>query len=557
MSWMKGFDVQYPFVDVSPFVGSSLLASLSFGFMIFTGLAVGGMVYALAAQVRGRRSIDPRWEQLSRATSSGVLNIMLFGVSLFGSLLWLAQTVLRPKAAEEFQKIFQVPMRYAWLVLLLGLVLLFLHSGRWNRLRSSFPAHFGVGSLAAVALFAVSALPVSIASFSMTPGFWHNTRSAWDAFLNPSFAAAYLVWGSYSLAVSGGAGLVYAALQKDDLWRSSLVGWLGVWTAVASIAGAVFTSIWVFVLFFRVAASVVPGVLTAALAVILSAFLIWVVVRRSEGFSLVLSVITAIALLTQGVGIYRIRAHLEGPFSIQGYLFRNGILISEIGEFSVSGLWRPAPWWRNEPPLSGVALGSFIFRAQCYSCHSKWLGKGGFPISNALRYEGDTLSFLSDFSSRHPQLPVFAGNGREKKSTARYIEKLIRDSGVSLSSQPPKSVPTVKVKTKSTPPSLKKNATPRNPVSLSVPGDSPVEANPASAKPAWPAGKSGNSSKGLAKNSRAPVKNLLPNAPPKEKNKSLVSGEGKNKKPMRSVVKDEKSRKSANRTAPNLEGEKP
>ena len=64
--------------------------------MVLTGLAAGGMVYALAAQVRGRRSVDPRWDQLARAIPSWVVNLRVFGVGLSGSLLWLAQVVLRP-----------------------------------------------------------------------------------------------------------------------------------------------------------------------------------------------------------------------------------------------------------------------------------------------------------------------------------------------------------------------------------------------------------------------------------------------------------------------------
>ena len=578
---MKGFGVQYPFVNVSPSLASGLLASLSFVFMILTGLAAGGMVYALAAQVRGRRSVDPRWDQLARAISSRVVNLMVFGVGLSGSLLWLAQTVLRPMAAAEFQKIFQLPMRFAWGFLLTGMVALFLHTGRWNRLRSSFPAHFGVGVLAAVALFAASALPVSMASFSMTPGFWHNTRSTWDALLNPSFAPAYLVWCSYSLAVSGGAGLIYAALRKDDLWRSSLAGWLGVWTIAASIAGIVFTAYWVFVLFFRVAASVVPGAVTAALALSLSAFLFWTAVRRSEGFGLALSAIAAVVLLAQAGGIYRIRTHVEGPFSIQGYLFRNGILISEIGQLSVSGLWKPAPWRRNEPPPSGVGLGAFSFRAQCFSCHSKWLKKGGLPALAAIRYEGDALSFLGNLSSRHPQLPIFGGNRREKKAAALYLEKLIRDSGGTLASRPSKPapavqakpVPAVRAKPKPAPPVVKKTEPSRVPASSPASGGAPVEAKPADTKPAKskpadtkpaeakqtetkpavskPAGaKPAEGKPGVAKPARPKPSGAKPDRPAAEPGKS-PDGPGKNKTAKDKTVKDKTAKE------PEAAGKKP
>ncbi|MDP7166759.1 MAG: hypothetical protein QF701_03220 [Nitrospinota bacterium] len=435
--------MRYPFFVASPWAASGLLPLLSFAYMILSGLALGGMVFMLAAQLRGARSVDPRWSQLARLISSWVMNVLVFGVALSGSMLWLVFVFVHPAAAAELQKIFRIPDLFGWGFLLIGCAAFFFCSSGWERWRDNFSRHLAAGVVAALAIWAAAAIPISLGSFSMTPGFWLNTGSPWDAFWNRSFAAAFLVWSALSVALAGCAGLLYAAWRRDELWRASLSAWLGKWTAAASFAGAVFSVGWVFTLFFEGIPVVSMGAGVVALSAVLGVFLILLAVRRPKYFGKVLSIAAAALLFAQVGGIHKIRSEPPGPFLIQGHMFRNGILISDIGKISASGLWKQAPWRPDADPPGQLELGAFSFRAQCISCHSGWAGDGGIPALTAIRYQGDALRFLDEMPARHPSLPVFAGSLLEKEALASYVESRIRASGGSLASRPPAPPPPV------------------------------------------------------------------------------------------------------------------
>jgi hypothetical protein len=435
--------VRYPFFAASPWAASGLLPLLSFAYMVLSGLAVGGMVFMLAVQLRGVRSVDPRWTQLARLISSWVMNVLVFGVALSGSMLWLVFVFVHPTAAAELQEIFRIPDLFGWGFLLIGCAAFFFYSSGWERWRDNFSRHMATGVAAALAIWAAAAIPISMGSFSLTPGFWLNTGSPWDAFWNRSFPAAFLVWSALSVALAGCAGLLYAAWRRDELWRASLFAWLGKWTAAASFAGAVFSVGWVFTLFFEGIPVVSLGAGVVALSAVLGVLLLWRAVRRPENFGKVLSIAAAALLFAQVGGIHKIRSEPPGPFLIQGHMFRNGILISDIGKISASGLWKPAPWRPDADPPNQFELGAFSFRVQCNSCHPGWAGEGGIPPLTAIRYQGDALRFLDEMPARHPSLPVFAGSLLEKEALASYVESQIRASGGSLASRPPEPPPVI------------------------------------------------------------------------------------------------------------------
>ena len=184
-------------------------------------------MYVLIAQVRGIRSMDPRWEQFARTFSTYIFRIAVLGVGMSGCLLWLVFVSVHPAVAAELLRIFEIPAYAAWLLLLISAVSLFTYINTWSRWRNNILLHLLAGSIAAVGLWVALAVPISAGAFSLTPHFWLNTFSTRDAVFNPSFIPTYLVWSSWALAMAGGAGMIWTINQRDDIWRAALIEWLG------------------------------------------------------------------------------------------------------------------------------------------------------------------------------------------------------------------------------------------------------------------------------------------------------------------------------------------
>ena len=432
--------MQLPYFDISPPLASGLLFFLSYVFMTTSGLVAGGFVYVLIAQIRGIRSMDPRWEQFARTFSTHLFRLAVLGVGLSGCLLWLLFVSVHP-AAAELLRIFEIPVYIGWLLLLASTVSLFIYINTWSRWREYISLHLLAGLITVAGLWLALAVPISAGAFSLTPHFWLNTFLTRNAVFNPSFAPTYLVWSLWALAMAGGAGMLWAINQRDDIWRATLIEWLAKWAGAASFACAGTMMWWIFILFFEGLPVITLAGEIAVVSVCLGLVLILWAVRRPESFGKFPVAIVTAALLIQAGGIQSIRSTSPGPFLIQGHMFRNGILIADIGKLADSGIWKPAPWRTDNSPPYKLALGAFSFRAQCFVCHSSWTAEGGVPPLSEIKYLGDANQFLDELPTLHPALPVLAGSEREKLALAHYIETRLAESGTALASRPPEPPP--------------------------------------------------------------------------------------------------------------------
>lgn len=437
--------MQFPIVEMSPGVGSILLSVLSGLYVILTGLVAGGSVFMLVAHRRGIESIDLRWNEMARRIASWVLNLILSGVALTGISLWLVSIFIHPQAVFHLQRIFFGPLVVAWGFLFFGVVLLAVYVFGWNQRRNYSPAHFAAGAGASVCLWMASAITISLKSFTLTSGAWPNSESVWSAVFNPSAIPAFLLWAAVAVILAGSAGLIYARCQKDNLWRYVVIQGAGTFTAVAALVGSVASLVWLVVLSFsgnlEGLRNEIPPVYfgggVAIIAVELSILLVLTAVRRPKIFGNILCSIAVVSAVTLVAGIQAVQDKSQGPYLIQNYMYRNGILVSDVGRLKVEGLWKQAAWKPEEKEYpKGAALGAFSFRAQCRTCHADWQNSGTLSAMPPFRFKGDAMRYMDQISKFHPFFPDFAGTSEEKRAVALYIEGLLKKSGVSLVSRP-------------------------------------------------------------------------------------------------------------------------
>lgn len=437
--------MQFPILEIPPVVASALLSALSFLYAVLTGLMAGGAVFMLVAQKRGAGSIELRWDDLARRIATWVLNLTLSGVALSGISLWMVFIFVNPKAAAHLQSIFFGPLLAGWVFLTCGVVLLAVYVFYWDRWRDRPGVHFTLGTAGAVCLWLATAMMVSVKSFTLTSGGWPASASLWRAVLNPSIVPAYLLWAASAMILAGSVGLIYARFQKDNLWRECITQGTGTITAGAAMAGSVACLAWLIVLSFAgnldgMGDEIPPiyfGAGVVVIAVELSILLVLTAVRRPENFGNVLCAIAVVSVVTLVAGIQAVQDKSQGPFLIQSYMYRNGILVSEVEKLQEKGLWKPVAWMpeKEGAPRNG-SLGAYNFQVQCRVCHAGWHKTGPSSGLPAFKFEGDALRYLDQISSRHPFFPVFAGSGQEKRAVALYIEGLLKNSGVSLASRP-------------------------------------------------------------------------------------------------------------------------
>ncbi len=448
--------MQFPILETPPVVASALLSALSYLFAVLTGLMAGGAVFMLVAQKRGAGSIEFRWNDLARRVATWVLNLTLGGVALSGVSLWMVFIFFHPKMAAHLQSIFWGPLLAGWVFLTCGVALLAGYVFYWDRWRDRSGVHFTLGAAAVVCLWLAAAMMVAVKSFTLTSGGWPASASLWRAILNPSLVPAYLLWAAAAMILAGSAGLIYARCQKDNLWREAVIQGVGTVTAVAALAGSVACLAWLVVLSFAgnlegMGDEIPPiyfGAGVVVIAVELSILLVLTAVRRPESFGNVLCAVAVVSVVTLVAGIQAVQDKSQGPFLIQNYMYRNGILVSEVEELKEKGLWKPVAWMpEKEGAPPNVTLGEYNFRVQCRVCHAGWRKAGVSSGLPAFKFEGDALRYLDQISARHPFFPVFAGSGQEKQAVAIYIEGLLKKSGVSLASRPAETPRPAKKKT--------------------------------------------------------------------------------------------------------------
>ena len=69
-------------------------------------------------------------------------------------------------------------------------------------------------------------------------------------------------------------------------------------------------------------------------------------------------------------GYERVREGARKPFVIRGYMFANGVLVSEINDLNRNGILDRARWAARESDGSLEGDGRAVFRAECASCHT-------------------------------------------------------------------------------------------------------------------------------------------------------------------------------------------
>lgn len=435
--------MDYPIWDLAV-GGGVLIGTIAILHVLVSHFAVGGgLVMAWAETSLGRRPDPALRALLKRASLMLILVSTVFG-AISGVGIWFTIGLVQPAATSALIHTFVWGWAIEWAFFLLEVVTALAWYATWDRVRPR--THRLLIVLYAFAAYMSLVIIQGILGFMLTPGRWLTTHGFWDGFFNPTYLPG-LVFRTGVCLLLAGAYLTLAALrEKDRESRSRLAGFLGRVMAAGVAVAAAGLFWWKAALPPDVAANFLGNkpliaalgtgwrlVLFALLASALLALLAAVFPRSVRWPQAVLVLVAAFGLLG---GYERIREGARKPFVVRGYMFSNGILVSEVEKLNRDGVLSKVRWAAHEAGPDVVSRGRAVFRAECASCHTldgylsirkKTAGADADYLTlflTALRDDGPKWTATPPQKPDYPFMPPFVGSDEEMQALVAYLDSL-------------------------------------------------------------------------------------------------------------------------------------
>lgn len=409
--------MSYPVWD-APIGYGVLMGVIAVLHVFVSHFAIGGGLFLVLAEHRARRDDDgAALAFLKRLSRFFVLLTLVFG-ALSGVGIWFIIGLLSPAATEVLihQFVWIWAIEWTFFVVEIAAAILYYHT--WDRIPAK--AHLALGwiyfAAAWLSLFAIN----GIVTFMLTPGRWLETGSVLHGFFNPTFWPSLVLRTGICGMLAGLYGLLLAAREPAGDFKARTVrgtaGWglAGLAVSVASLAWYA-KAVPAAVTSKAAQALSLPGAslqaslwLAAAIAALLALALLWG--RR-------LPAAFAGLLLLIGLGWFGAfetwRESLRKPYIIHGYLYGNGLRVSEVPATRQAGLLTKLDTTTGE-------LGADLFLRACRSCHT-WSGYQALKPAFDGTEPGFVAAVVQNVHLLRGNMPPFPGNAAEAGLLAAHL----------------------------------------------------------------------------------------------------------------------------------------
>ena len=369
--------MDYPIWNVA-FGGGVLIAVIAILHVLVSHFAIGGGIVMAVAEARLVRRPDPTLRALLKRSSLMLILVSTVFGALSGVGIWFVIGLVQPAATSALIHTFVWGWAIEWAFFLLEVVTALAWYATWDRVRPR--THLLLIVLYAIAAWMSLVVIQGILAFMLTPGRWLETHGFWDGFLNPTYLPGVLFRTGVCLLLAGAYMMLAALREKDRAARGRLVRFLAGFEAVGVLLAALGLEAWksalpeeIQSLFLGVKpllatlAATHRYLLWALLASAFLALLALVLPRLVRWPQAVVALLAAFALLA---GYERVREGARKPFVIRGYMFSNGVLVSEVAALNRDGILSKARWAAHEAAPTPLSRGRAVFRAECASCHT-------------------------------------------------------------------------------------------------------------------------------------------------------------------------------------------
>ncbi len=436
--------------------GGVLIGIIAIAHVLVAHFAIGGGLALALLETIGVRRRDRAFLDLARRGSGMLILVSTVFGAVSGVGIWIVIGLVHPAATSSLIRLFVWAWAIEWVFFIAEIATALAYFATWDRVQPQ--AHLRLIWFYFVAAYLSLVVIQGILAFMLTPGEWLREPTLANAFFNPTYLPGMALRTGICLFLAG-AYLALAALrERDPAARGRLVRVLGALQITGILVAYGGYRWWEAALPESVrglflgappalaALGATRRFLLASLAVYLGlAVLQWLWRGAARWPVAVAALLAAFAFFG---GYERLREGCRKPFVIRGYMFSNGVRLSEIASLDERGILSQAPWARAEAD-GAHAEGRAVFRALCRSCHTVegYLGIRKFVAGlDADMVLGVLYAMQEDGRSwaegrlengervparplQYPYMAPFTGTEEEMLALAEYLAALGAEAG--------------------------------------------------------------------------------------------------------------------------------
>jgi cytochrome bd-type quinol oxidase subunit 1 len=430
--------MNFPVWDPPLLGGGILIGVVAILHVFVSHFAVGGGLFLVLTERRARRDEDRELlAYVQRHSLFFVLVTLVFG-AVSGVGIWWTIGLVHPTATSTLIHTFVWGWAIEWVFFFVEIAAALFYYYGWERLDPR--THLAIGWIYAGAAWASMVVINGILTFMLTPGEWLTSGTFADAYFNPTMLPSLVTRTAVAGALAGLYALISAAVVQPPAVRARVTrhaaGWILVGCAVIPFSGAWYIS-QIPPLAREISMGGAPAVtifagLSVALSVMIVALTYFGPYRRPQEAG----ILVALTIAVLGLGVTGatewVREAVRKPYVIYGYMYSNGIRVSDAASIAARGILPSAKWASVRSVRDGdwARAGHEIFRTECRSCHTVD-GYNGIRLmvkgwrEDFIDYQLQHLSELKGF------MPPFIGTEAERRALARWLAHLAKSRPLS------------------------------------------------------------------------------------------------------------------------------
>lgn len=449
--------MEYPIFEFPMAGGSLLIAAIAIFHVYLAQFSIGAAVLVALAEWRANRAGDLETRAFLRKYAFLILAVPYVIGTATGVGIWLAISVVQPRATSILIHQFVWAWASEWVVFIIEVTAIYLYFYTWDRIRPS--AHNAIGWVLAAASWLTLPIINAILSFMLTPGGWRprDGWAFWKALFNPLWLPTTGIRTLVALALGGAGAILLLAFAKgvsqatrERISRLAYAMIMPVWLCVP-------LAVWVYaVLPARAQGYILGGAAVmqlffffgAALFIALAASAVVAMARRDYTASPSRAVLVALVAFVAYGSFEFVRECIRKPYIIDGFMFSTGVttaLADGIDRRATyervrrDGVLTAAPWavpeGKSPGDLAPEEKGRAVYAAACRACHTL----DGY---NALRpvvrgwSEANLLYMVDHANQMRPVMPPFPGTQDEKEALVAYLASINSSSPCAAGFQP-------------------------------------------------------------------------------------------------------------------------
>jgi cytochrome bd-type quinol oxidase subunit 1 len=441
--------MNYPVWDV-PLLGSVwVVGAIAIFHVMISHFAVGGGFYLVLAERKARREGREDWLEVIKAHSKFFLILTSAFGATTGVGIWFAIGLASPESTSALIHNFVFGWAMEWCFFIVEIATVLVYYYTWDRVDPK--THLRLGWLYAGTSWGTLVIINGILTFMLTPGQgWlavagtgQEASRFWTGFFNPTYWPSLVLRTLICAALAGVWALVTASridrFEKPAL-KAEVIRWSTGWLLPSFLLVPV-ALLWYL--------SVVPetsrqlmqlGVSTigsgmftqvtrAALVTTMASASILAVVyflayRNPLDFGLGhASAVLFLALAATGATEHA-REMIRKPYTINQYMYSNGVRRSDVAKYNLSGFTEASPWSHSE-----MDRGELMFRGQCMNCHTL----DGYRSMRRLMHGRDWKSITNIVTMLHEApatspykhyMPPLVGTKEEVEDLIAYLDRM-------------------------------------------------------------------------------------------------------------------------------------